>query len=175
MSSSLSAASIGLFTDEAFHAHLRSQPAGAPSWWLDRKRNAFARFSELPMPSRTDEGWRFSSRETLALQGFDAPDGATPAPALESIQLGDAMAALTFVDGVLDSRRPLPVDLAAKGVVVGTLQEALTTHSALLREHFMAQPQKLGSEKFAALHTAFVTDGAFILVPKGVELPPRLW
>jgi Fe-S cluster assembly protein SufD len=170
MSSSLSAASIGLFTEEAFHDHLRSQPAGAPSWWLDRKREAFARFSELPMPSRTDEGWRFSSRETLALQGFDAPDGVPPAPALESILLGDTMAALTFVDGVLASRRSLPEDLAAKGVVVGTLQEALTTHSALLREHFMAQPQKLGSEKFAALHTAFVTDGAFILVPKGVEL-----
>jgi len=35
----------------------------------------------------------------------------------------------------------------------------------------MAQPQKLGSEKFAALHTAFVRDGAFIYVPKGVEVP----
>jgi hypothetical protein len=35
----------------------------------------------------------------------------------------------------------------------------------------MAQPQKLGSEKFAALHTAFVREGAFIYVPRGVEIP----
>jgi Fe-S cluster assembly protein SufD len=34
----------------------------------------------------------------------------------------------------------------------------------------MAQPQKLGSTKFAALHEAFVQDGAFIFVPKGVEV-----
>jgi Fe-S cluster assembly protein SufD len=32
----------------------------------------------------------------------------------------------------------------------------------------MAQPQKLGSEKFAALHAAFVGDGAFVYVPRGV-------
>ena len=40
-----------------------------------------------------------------------------------------------------------------------------------LRAHFMAQPQKLGSDKFAALHTAFLDDGAFIYIPRGVELP----
>jgi Fe-S cluster assembly protein SufD len=34
----------------------------------------------------------------------------------------------------------------------------------------MAQPQKLGSAKFAALHAAFVRDGAFIYVPRGVEV-----
>jgi Fe-S cluster assembly protein SufD len=34
----------------------------------------------------------------------------------------------------------------------------------------MAQPQKLGSAKFAALHEAFVQDGAFIHVPRGVEI-----
>ena len=34
----------------------------------------------------------------------------------------------------------------------------------------MAQPQKLGSEKFASLHIAFINDGAFIYVPRGVEL-----
>ena len=34
----------------------------------------------------------------------------------------------------------------------------------------MAQPQKLGSAKFAALHEAFIVDGAFVHVPRGVEL-----
>jgi Fe-S cluster assembly protein SufD len=34
----------------------------------------------------------------------------------------------------------------------------------------MAQPQKLGSAKFAALHEAFIQDGAFILIPRGVEI-----
>src|SRR5206468_4031146 len=56
------------------------------------------------------------------------------------------------------------------GVVVTTLAEALVTHADLLKAHFLAQPQKLGSEKFAALHTAFVSDGVFIHVPRGVEV-----
>ena len=50
------------------------------------------------------------------------------------------------------------------------IADALRTHGDLLQQHFLAQPQKLGSEKLAALHTAFVANGAFIYVPRGVEL-----
>jgi Fe-S cluster assembly protein SufD len=39
-----------------------------------------------------------------------------------------------------------------------------------VRKHFMAQPATLGSAKFAALHRAHVQAGAFVYVPRGVEL-----
>ena len=55
-------------------------------------------------------------------------------------------------------------------MIVDTLQSALVKHEALVREHLLAQPPKLGSAKFSALHEAFLTDGAFIHVPRGVEL-----
>jgi Fe-S cluster assembly protein SufD len=64
-----------------------------------------------------------------------------------------------------NSARALP-----PGVIVTTLADAVLRHGDLLKQHFMAQPQKLGSEKFAALHTAFVRDGVFIYVPRGVEV-----
>lgn len=166
--------SSSLFTKDTLEAQIAQSPA-APAWWLERKRAAFARFSDLPMPARTDEGWRFSNRATLTLDGF-APVAAfaTPASGTPEIDVGVALesslARLTFLDGALVSRQALPSDLAARGVVVATLSEALVKHSEILRHHFMAQPQKLGSEKFAALHTAFVSEGAFIYVPKGVEL-----
>lgn len=73
--------------------------------------------------------------------------------------------------GRTDKSAELFADLSRRGVVVTTLSDALRTHPELLATHFMAQPQKLGSDKFAALHTAFVGNGAFIYVPKGVELP----
>jgi Fe-S cluster assembly protein SufD len=171
-STSLSSPAVGTFTPEAFAAHLAAQPAHAPAWWLERKRAAHAQFVALPMPGPTDEGWRFSSRETLTLAGF-APAtaaSATSAAAPALLTVAEAAAALTFCDGRLVSRQALPAELSARGVVVGTLQEALRSHPDLLREHFLSQPQKLGSEKFAALHAAFVNDGAFILVPKGVEV-----
>lgn len=155
---------IGAFTPEAFATHLQSQQ-GAPAWWLERKRAAYATFAALPMPKRTDEAWRFSSIATLTVEGFQ-PNAAAPAGSPAPTPFGPA--ALTFVNN-----RPLPAAADAsrpRGVVVAPISAALQTHGDLLRQHFMAQPQKLGSEKFAGLHTAFVTDGAFVFVPRGVEL-----
>jgi Fe-S cluster assembly protein SufD len=157
---------IGAFTAEAFAEHLATQK-NAPSWWLDRKRAAYEKFAALPLPSRTDEAWRFSNIGTLTLDGF-AP---TPVSDLKSeIQKPFGLPALTFFNNLPISDRSARNDSTAKGVIVTTLAEATIHHADLLKAHFMAQPQKLGSEKFAALHTAFVGDGAFIYIPRGVEI-----
>jgi len=119
------------------------------------------------MPARTDEAWRFSSIGSLTLDGFTTTTGTAPTPPPTS-PFGTS--ALTFVNNQLTARTAVSSELAAKGLVVSTLAEATTKHADLLRKHFMAQPQKLGSGKFAALHIAFVGDGAFIYVPRGVEI-----
>jgi Fe-S cluster assembly protein SufD len=155
---------IGAFSADAFASHLATQ-AGAPAWWTDRKRAAYDKFAALPMPKRTDESWRFSNIATLTVEGF-APT--TPVPSGVAVGSPFGPSALTFVNNqvmvtLTDATRP-------KGVVVAPLSSALKTHGELLRQHFMAQPQKLGSEKFAALHTAFAADGALVFVPAGVEL-----
>lgn len=151
---------------EAFTAHLATLGA-APDWWLDRKRAAYEKFAALPFPRRTDESWRFSDIGALTLDGFEAGGLVTDAASHDE-PFGPA--ALTFANGGAlghgHSRTHLPA-----GVIVTTLAEASVKHADLLRAHFMAQPQKLGSEKFAALHTAFIRDGAFIHVPRGVEVP----
>lgn len=166
-SSSLSTSQIGAFTPEAFAAHLASLPP-LPAWWLDRKRAAYDRFAALPMPARTDESWRFSNLGGLTLDGFALPAAATAVP---HAPIGIAKAAkLVFANGRLLSRELPAADLAARGVIVDTLQSALVKHEALVREHLLAQPPKLGSAKFSALHEAFLSDGAFIHVPRGVEL-----
>ena len=41
------APAIGSFTPESFAAHLATL-AGAPAWWLDRKRAAYEKFASLP-------------------------------------------------------------------------------------------------------------------------------
>src|ERR1043165_1475712 len=135
--------SIGSFTAEAFAAHLASL-AGSPAWWLERKRAAYEKFTALPLPKRTDESWRFSNIATLTLDGFELSSTAKP-------------------------KITVPAGLRA-GRIVSTLTEAAVKRADLLKAHFMAQPQKLGSEKFAALHTALVGDGAFIYVPRGGAL-----
>lgn len=172
-STTLSPSLTGSFTQDAFNAHLATQ-SSAPVWWLDRKREAYAKFAALPLPKRTDETWRFSNISTLTLDGFQvgrATDKPSNIPTGSGI---DGVAALTFINNVLASSTPLAPELTAKGVIVTTLAAAAQSHPDLLKAHFMAQPQKLGSEKFAALHSAFVGDGAFIYIPKGVELPAPL-
>jgi Fe-S cluster assembly protein SufD len=156
---------IGSFTPDLFASHL-ADVAGSPGWWLERKRNAFEKFSSLPLPKRTDESWRFSNIASLDLANFSL----LPPAQVELAPFPVASAAsLTFVNNVAmkgaDSVSKLP-----PGVIVTTLSDALARHGEILKAHFMAQPQKLGSDKFASLHTAFVRDGAFVYVPRGVQV-----
>ena len=159
---------VGTFTADTFAAHLASLPRQLPGWWLERKRAAYERFAALPMPTRTDEAWRFSNIGNLTLSGFQLPPAAPAAPA-SSIGIPTS-AKLVFANGRLASRELLQSDLAARGVIIDTLQNALVQHGDLVREHLLAQPPKLGSAKFSALHEAFLADGAFIHVPRGVEI-----
>jgi Fe-S cluster assembly protein SufD len=158
---------VGAFTRAAFETHLASLPP-LPEWWLARKRAAFERFAALPLPIRTDEAWRFSNVAGLTLDGFALP---APARAVPFASIGISKAArLIFANGRLFSREILAPDLGRRGVVVDTLQNALREHSEVVREHLLAQPARLGSGKFSALHEAFLVDGAFVHVPRGVEV-----
>lgn len=161
---------LGGFTAEAFAAHLTAQKS-APAWWLERKRAAYEKFAGLPLPKRTDEAWRFSTIGTLTLDGFAPADAKAPAAAaISAFTEVERSGSLVFTNNTLTSRS-VARELEAKGVIVTTLAEAAAKHADLLKAHFMAQPQKLGSDKFAALHAAFLGDGAFIYVPKNVEVP----
>lgn len=161
---------VGSFTAETFAAHLATLTT-APAWWIARKRAAFETFASLPMPRRGDEAWRFSNVGSLTLEGFQL-SSASDAALSKSTELSTVapLAALSFLNNELVSSTPLNSEAAGKGVIVTTLLDAATHHADLLKTHFMAQPQRLGSEKFAALHTAFVSGGAFVYVPRGVEL-----
>lgn len=159
---------IGSFTAEAFAQHLASLGA-LPAWWLDRKRAAYESFTALPLPKRTNETWRFSSLASLKLDGFTLPASRPSGSDHPALNLPRA-AEFVFANNQLVSSKPIAADLQRRGVIATTLAEAAVKHADLLKAHFMAQPQKLGSEKFAALHTAFVANGAFIHVPRGVEL-----
>ncbi|HET7536647.1 MAG TPA: Fe-S cluster assembly protein SufD, partial [Candidatus Didemnitutus sp.] len=164
------AANAASFTREAFNAHL-ARVQHLPAWWLDRKRAAYERFLMLPMPARANEGWRFSNISGVTLDGFKIPSGSVDFKKTTHADLGVAGAGtLLFANNRLAMQEPLAADAAKQGVVFDTLQNALLKHADLIKSHLLSQPSKLGSDKFAALHEAFLEDGAFIHVPKGVEV-----
>lgn len=158
----------GSFSPEVFAAHLE-RVKHLPAWWLARKRAAYERFASLPMPKRTNEGWRFSNLAGLTLDGFKLER--TLATVLSAPPLSNITAAsLTFVNNTLAVRTATAADLASQhGIIFDNLQTALLEHGDLIKSHLLAQPSRLGSDKFAALHEAFLEDGAFVYVPKGIE------
>ncbi|RME72741.1 MAG: Fe-S cluster assembly protein SufD, partial [Verrucomicrobia bacterium] len=158
----------------AFEKHLAEQ-SGTPDWWIDMKRKAFAEYGELPMPTRKNEQWRFSSLRGLDLSGYhfgDLPSPAAGNPALseQSVFIHERAGRMVFADNQLVSHEAVSAELADKGVIWVPISEALQKHRELLQEYFMAQEPHLGSEKFAALHSAFVSTGSLLYVPAGVEV-----
>ena|ERR1019366_7127998 len=157
-SPTLADSATGSFTPELFAAHLASV-AHLPAWWLDRKREAWARFTALPLPKRTDESWRFATLAGFKLDGFALP-GPVTAAALGHAPLGIAKAGkLVFANNRLVAHESLAADLVRRGVIFETLQSAILKHGDLVKAHLLAQPEQLGSEKFAALHTALLEIG----------------
>lgn len=139
-----------------------------PAWWLETKKAAWNQFNALPMPSRTDETWRFSNISTLDLSGFELPEDASQH--IPNLADFPHTAEIIFSNRQVVARTTVPADLAAKGVIFAPLDEALARHGDLVRKYFQKLPANLGSEKFVALNTAFTGSGALLFVPKGVEI-----
>lgn len=166
-------ASPGSSIAAAFEQHLAAQ-RGTPDWWLDLKRQAFATFQRLPMPTRKSEQWRFANLQEIDLDAYEY----TPAPTMadraslagEATLIQERAGRLVFADNQLISFERVSPELEKAGVVWEPLSEALVKHRELLQEYFMAQEAHLGSEKFAALHTAFTSAGCLLYVPAGVEV-----
>jgi Fe-S cluster assembly protein SufD len=150
-----------------FAQHL-SQRAYLPAWWLEEKKAAFNQFNALPMPSRTDENWRFSNLKGLDLSGFALPE--EPASQIPNHTRFAQAAEIVFSNRQVVGRSTVPAELAAKGVIFCPLDEALQQHGDLVKRYFQKHPARLGSEKFVALNTAFTAAGGFLYVPADVEV-----
>lgn len=154
---------------ERFAAHL-SPRSSLPGWWLETKKAAWNQFLALPLPPRNDERWRFSSLSSLGLEGFSPADPLTGNPKLPALPAFQHGAELIFLNQHIVSRTELPKELRERGVIFCSLEEALSQHGELVKKYFQKHPVQLGSEKFVALNTAFTSSGAFLFVPKGVEI-----
>ncbi|HLS27396.1 MAG TPA: Fe-S cluster assembly protein SufD [Opitutales bacterium] len=164
---------VSLEQSQTFDDSLARQK-GLPSWWVEKKREAWTNFQELPMPARKNEQWRFASINSISLDGFQLPETPSDEVVAEilkrSNELSETSGKMVFADDSLVEFQGVSEELAAKGVIWKPLARALVEHEDLFKKHFMAQPVKLGSEKFSALHGALCATGLFLYVPKGVEI-----
>ncbi len=121
-----------------------SQELGEPGWLAERRLVAFEYFEKLELPDPKSEEWRYVDVRRFDFDRFSAPVPRRSAP-------------------------ELPVDLAAKGLVVSDFAAAAENHPELLKEHFFTEVA-VDEHKFTALHGGFHSDGILVYVPRGLEV-----
>jgi Fe-S cluster assembly protein SufD len=150
-----------------------------PQWLRESRLAAWEVYEHLPMPGRSMEEWRRTDYRALDWQSAgglldNPPADASMIPAASREPLADGAQGgfLAFVNGrlVQDERAEA---LAGQGVIFCDLLTACRDHEALVRPNLMTRAVKPGDGKFAALHAALWTHGAFVYVPRGAaaELP----
>jgi len=151
-------------------------PSAWPAWFQAEQSAALAEYEKLPVPVRKDEPWRFANLKALDLSAFiDASPVASEGRLINaSIGLAETAAKLVLGNNALLHREAAALP---KGVILETLESAATNHAELFKKYFMAQPVELGSRKYAALHKARVSGGAFLHVPANtsVTLPIEIF
>ena len=135
---------------------------------------AWEKFTALPMPSRTDEAWRFANVKDLDLSAYTQAQPVDDATRDELLARSAGLAAvagrMVFANDELLAQETLADSLRQKGVIWLPLDQAAAEHPDLFRKHFMREEAILGGQKFAALHASQVRAGTFLYVPRGVEI-----
>ena len=171
MTQALAPAALVEARDFGWPDFMAGRPAGEPGWLAAMRRAAMARFTEMGLPSVRDEDWRQTPIGPIARTPFGRPagDAAVSADALAPLTFGRAFDGhqIVFVNG---RYQPALSSLGAQdGVRIETLARVLDREPALV-ENRLGQILE-GGNAFAALNTAFVEDGAVVLIPAGVVLP----
>ena len=168
--------------ESAYRAAWRAlqQGAGARKGasWLERLReDALERFEALGFPTTRHEEWKYTNVAPIERAGFE--------PVLMDQESGDRFDAarlddliypearrscLVFVNGIYRAELSASEELG-QGVAVMDLSVALSTeaYAELVRAH-LARIADYKGEAFTALNTAFISGGAFVLIPRGAAL-----
>lgn len=156
----------------SFSEFERSRSSDEPGWIHPFRRAALENVTRLGFPTTHDEEWRFTSVAPITRTLFKlavASEKPLTAERLKQFTFGTWPGIqLVFVDGFyvaeLSSLPPLP-----QGMAAGSLAEALKKPASLLEAH-LARYAEVSKEVFAALNTAFLSDGAFVYIPKGTAV-----
>jgi Fe-S cluster assembly protein SufD len=143
-----------------------------PSWLRRAREEAFTRFEGVGFPTVRDEDWKYTNVSPIARGPF------IPALAASAASLNGKLATfsyseardsrLVFINGIFQRELSSVANLPRQ-VVVTDLAEVLRTseHQSLLTEHLSANDDGNG---FASLNAAMFMSGAFVLIPRGVEV-----
>ena len=155
--------------------------ANSPSWLHEIRRAAMAGFADKGFPTTRQEEWRNTNVAPIAAVPFQLATTPLPPPQgggeLRILQhpLADlGCPKLVFINGrfakQLSTLGGLPAEVKA-----GSLGEALESEGKTLERHLARYAADYREHAFVALNTAFLEDGAFIEIPRGVVLEKPIY
>lgn len=152
---------------------------GDPAWLAARREEAANVFAGLDWPdTKQNEDWRRTDLSRLAVDQIEAyrPAEATDYAGLpESVKSHLGEAPENVLVQVNSSRvySQLADDLRQQGVVFTDIATAATEHPELVQK-YLGTVVKDSEHRFAAMSLAFLAGGAFLYVPKNVEVKAPL-
>lgn len=147
--------------------HQGRPPASSLTWLNELRANAVDRLGALTVPTTRDEDWRFTDISPLTKLTFQPAQSAAqlePA-AIEQWAIAEAAARLVFVDGIYAPQH----SFNRAGLTVENLASGVTSHGAAIQAH-LCRHAGFEHNAFTALNTAFLHDGALIVVPRDTTL-----
>ncbi len=146
---------------------------GQGQGWIDQIRgDAIDRFAELGFPTTRIEDWKYTNVAPIANIRFEPAQyefSQSIAQTIKSLPFGDlGCSRLVFVNGFYCPELSSVKDLPA-GVKACSLATAFSESPTLL-EQYLARYASFADHAFVALNTAFMNDGGFIHIPKGLVL-----
>ncbi|MEC0296846.1 Fe-S cluster assembly protein SufD [Peribacillus frigoritolerans] len=142
-----------------------------PAWLSELRIQAFSELEKLPMPkpdkTKIDK-WNFTSFQTHTVES----------EAFASLEeLPEEIKSIIEDNENLYIQRnntPAHINLSAnvkeQGVIFTDILSAARDHAELVQKYFMKDGVKIDEHRLTALHAALVNGGAFLYVPKNVEI-----
>jgi Fe-S cluster assembly protein SufD len=149
--------------------------AGEPAWLEAARKSAIARFVELGFPTRSHEEWKYTNPAPIAKVAW-TPAAAASVSRAALGALGLPLAEgphLVFVNGRLAAELSSVAGLDPV-VTLASHAQLLMTDPAALEPH-LARTEPFDDRAFAALARAFMTDGAFVRIPRDHSLERPIW
>jgi Fe-S cluster assembly protein SufD len=148
-----------------------TRAANEPNWLSSLRERAAARFEELDFPTTHDEEWRYTNvAPILKLDYMPAREPGLeidPTVTHESLSGFDfeesRHSRLVFINGTFSRAHSDVTDLQ-NIFIAGCLSEIPVEHMGALKEHLGAH-SSFQNDKFTALNTAALSDGAFVVIP----------
>jgi len=167
----------GIF--DAAAAKALGERGGDPDWLVERRIEALSRFEALAWPDQSLEAWKYTDLKGFDLGAFDPlPDAHDEAPTLDDVpaevlagigEVGDRAGFAVQLDADVVHLTVDPA-LTAKGVVFGTIGATAAGYPDPVRDTMGFAGVSASEEKFSTLAGAFMGGGAYVYVPRGVDV-----